>query len=136
MQIDINNKTKQEINLKIVENVIKKFLIYFNKKKYSVSLAFVSDGIIKKINKKYRRKEQITDILSFNGEGNFLGEIIIDYAQIKRQAKRFNNSFEQELVYILVHGLIHLLGYEDKNNKSKLIMEKIEEKFLKINKLI
>lgn len=136
MQIDINNKTKQEINLKIVENVIKKFLIYFNKKKYSVSLAFVSDGIIKKINKKYRRKEQITDILSFNGEGNFLGEIIIDYAQIKRQAKRFNNSSEQELVYILVHGLIHLLGYEDKNNKSKLIMEKIEEKFLKINKLI
>jgi len=136
MQIDINNKTKQEINLKIVENVIKKFLIYFNKKKYSVSLAFVSDGIIKKINKKYRRKDQITDILSFNGEGNFLGEIIIDYAQIKRQAKRFNNSFEQELVYILVHGLIHLLGYEDKNNKSKLIMEKIEDNFLKINKLI
>jgi len=132
VKLEINNQTKHKIDSKLIEKVIKVFgRVYKINKNKEISLAFVSDNEIKKLNKSYRGFNKPTDILSFPGEGDFLGEIIIDYDQIKRQAANFKNSAKQELIFILIHGLLHLIGYDDKTDKAREKMIKLGEKFIK-----
>ena len=102
-----------------------------------MSVAFVGDQAMRSLNKAYRRKDKPTDVLSFvykekawPGEPELLGEIVIDYQQIKRQAKPAKKSERQELVFILVHGLLHLAGYDDKTERERLNMIKIGEEFI------
>ncbi|MFA4941749.1 MAG: rRNA maturation RNase YbeY [Patescibacteria group bacterium] len=135
VNVEINNRTKNKIDLVLVKKVAEKFLESKNKKKFNVSIAFVSDNEIKNLNKRYRKINKVTDILSFAGEENFLGEIVISYAQIRRQAKKFNNKPKDELVFILVHGLLHLLGYDDRTETGRKKMEKLGDKFIKSVKL-
>jgi len=131
--IEINNKTRSSIDLKLVKKVCEEFLKYNNIENKIVSIGFVGDVIIKKINNKYRKINKITDILSFQADkedNKYLGELIINYAQIKKQAKIFSNNIKDELIFILIHGLLHLLGYEDKTEKGRIQMEKLGNKFI------
>jgi len=128
--VEINNKTRSKIDLGLVRKTTEKFLKYYKLKGKEVSIAFVGDKTIKKLNKKYRGKDNVTDVLAFVGENNYLGEIVIDYAQIKRQAKRFSGGVKEELIFILVHGLLHLLGYEDETERGKKKMERLGEEFI------
>jgi len=128
--IEISNKTKNKIDLDLVKTVSEAFLKKNKAKEKELSIVFVSDSDIKKINKEYRGKDSVTDVLSFEGDEDFLGEILIDYAQIKRQAKEFNNKTEEELVFILVHGLLHLIGYDDVTEDGRLQMEELGNKFI------
>ncbi len=128
--IEINNKTKSRIDLNLVKKIVDKFLKTYKKRDCEASIAFVGDRVIRKLNRNYRETDKVTDILSFPGEGDFLGEIIIDYAQIKRQAKKYGKTIKQELVFILVHGLLHLSGYNDKTEKGRREMERLGEKFI------
>jgi len=113
-----------------VSGVSAKFLELI-KEKRDVSIVFVGDVRMQALNKAYRHKDKVTDILSFDGDRDLFGEIIIDYAQIKRQAKIFSKSVKDELVFILIHGLLHLQGYDDKTEKGRLEMEKLGEKYVK-----
>ncbi len=130
MQIDINNVNQEDIDIDLIKNTAKKFLEKYNKKDFNVSIAFVDDNEIQKINKKYRHIDKPTDVLSFEGEDNFLGEIIINYSQVVRQAKELNCKIEEELIYILIHGLLHLLGYNDETEEDSKEMKKITDKFI------
>jgi probable rRNA maturation factor len=120
------------VDVELVKLVTERFLKYYKKNKFEVSIAFVSDKEIKKLNKIYRGINKPTDVLSFEGEGKFLGEIIISYSQIKKQAKEFGRTTKQELVFILVHGLLHLLGLDDETEKGRLGMIEEGEKFIRI----
>jgi probable rRNA maturation factor len=132
VKIEINNQTKHKIDLRLVEKVVKVFAqAYKINKNKEISLAFVGDTEIKKLNKSYRGFNKATDILSFSGDGDCLGEIVISYNQIKRQAVSFKNSAKKELIFILVHGLLHLIGYEDETDKEREEMIKLGEKFIK-----
>jgi len=133
--VEINNKTKAKIGLPIVKKTAEKFLKFYKKANKEVSIVFVGDSTIRRLNKIYRGKNKITDILSFEGEDDFLGEIIIDYSQIKRQAKILGNSIKNELIFILVHGLLHLVGYNDDTERGRLNMIRKGEKFIKNFKL-
>jgi probable rRNA maturation factor len=64
------------------------------------------------------------------GEKDFLGEIVINYSQIKKQAKKYSNTIAQELIFILVHGLLHLIGYQDHTEKGIKEMEKLTYSFI------
>lgn len=144
--IEINNKTRSKIDLALVRKVAESFLKYYNKKirlivadnrhintdKVEISIAFVGDKTIRRLNQAYRGIDKATDVLAFfdNEQSNFLGEIIINYIQVKRQAKKFNNSARQELIFILVHGFLHLLGYNDKTEKGRREMERLGEEFV------
>lgn len=131
MKIEINNQADYRIDLKLARKVISAFYrVYKINKNQEISLAFVSDAEIKKINNTYRGLNQVTDVLSFAGDGD-LGEIIIDYDQVKRQASNFKNSGREELIFILVHGLLHLIGYGDRTEKQRLEMIEIGEEFIK-----
>ncbi|MEK7097317.1 MAG: rRNA maturation RNase YbeY [Patescibacteria group bacterium] len=131
--VEINNTTKERVDARAVKKAAEIFLEKKRKSGYEVSVAFVGDAAIRKLNKAYRGMDKATDILTFAGEDKFLGEIIIDYRQIKRQAKEQGHSAKKELIFILIHGLFHLLGYEDDAEKDRLHMIKIGQKFIDRN---
>ena len=129
--IEINNTTKFRINKKELVRIGESFLRRYGFKNKDISLAFVSESVIKRLNNTYRQKNKITDVLSFEGDDNFLGEIVISPVQIKRQAQEAKHSFLAELNFIFVHGLLHLAGYNDETEKNRLEMIKVGEEFLK-----
>lgn len=129
--IEINNKTKAKINAGLVKRTTEKFFTCYKIKNKNISIAFVGDTVMARLNKEYRRKNYPTDILSFAGEGDELGEIIIDYAQIKRQAKKFSLPVESELIFILVHGLLHLIGYDDETEDARSKMMELGENLIR-----
>jgi probable rRNA maturation factor len=129
--IEVNNTTKNKINTKLIKEVAKKFLASRQLSAKDVSIAFIGDAKMRELNRRYRKLNKTTDVLSFTGDGDSLGEIIISPAQIKRQAKENGNSFQDELIFILVHGLLHLAGYDDRTGKDRLKMIKIGEEFVK-----
>jgi probable rRNA maturation factor len=83
------------------------------KKDADVSIAFVSPAEMKKLNKTWRGKDGLTDVLSFGDikkDGD--GEIILSYEQAKRQAAQLRHSVRDEIVFLLVHGVLHLYGHD------------------------
>ena len=129
MLVEINNKTKTKIEEGRVKKVAGLFLAKYAKGK-NLSIAFLGDKAMLKINAQYRGMEKPTDILSFVGDDELLGELIIDYSQVKRQAKKNKLKEQDELIFILVHGLFHLIGYNDETEKEADEMDKLTNKFI------
>ena len=129
--IEINNRTRSKVDTKLVRIVTEKFFKHYKLGNKEVSIAFVGDITIKRLNKNYLHKSHATDVMAFPGDGKYFGEIIIDYAQVKRQAKKYSGSIKEELIFILVHGLLHLLGHEDKTKKGTAEMERLGKEFIK-----
>lgn len=128
--VEINNKTKFKINNSKIIKIVDEFLRLNKIKNKDVSIAIIGDRKMRRLNKIYRGYDKPTDVLSFTGEGSLLGEILIDYAQVKRQAEEFSKSTGKEFVFILVHGLLHLIGYDDKTEKERKVILELGEKFL------
>ena len=80
-------------------------------KKYELSLIIVSKKEIQKLNKKYREINKPTDILSFPLSESF-GEIYINPEMTKIEAKKFNRTYENFLAFLVIHGLVHLKGFD------------------------
>ncbi len=93
-------------------------------KRYSLSIAYVSEKKSREINKKYRKENQATNVLSFPLHKNE-GELVLCKTVIRRETKDFEKTFEQFLGYLIIHGMLHLKGME--HGKK---MEKLEEKYL------
>ena len=95
-----------------------------------VHVIFCSDYFIKKLNGKFRNNPFPTDVLSFNyNEYNFLGELYISLERAKIQARRYNVSYNQEIVRLFVHGMLHLRGYDHERNEDRKRMEAREKKY-------
>ena len=134
--VEINNKSKKYLPIKKIKEFTICLLELKEKSDKNISIAFVDSEEIKHINKQYRQQDKPTDVLSFVGEKDFLGEIIICPKQIAKQAEELGNSFEYELFFILVHGFLHLLGWEDKTPEQRQTMiEYGKELMKKINKI-
>lgn len=125
--IEINNLTKQSINKARINKIVKVFFKKYKIKEDTViSLAIIGDTKMKQINSVYRGQNKPTDVLSFPD----LMEIIINIHQIKRQAKEFRKKISDEFDFILVHGLLHLIGFNDNTEKKRLEMVELGENFL------
>tara|TARA_B100000941_G_scaffold252351_1_gene199417 strand:+ start:12963 stop:13427 length:465 start_codon:yes stop_codon:yes gene_type:complete len=142
-----NNKTWYRF-IKNPNNFIQRKIDKFNKhfKSYRKNVIFctllLSDNIeIKKLNKKFRNKNNVTDVLSFPFYSNkdlkkifkkdkeiYLGDIIVNINKIrnKKNLKKFRLEFNK----LWIHGLVHLFGYDHKNDKDFNNMTKVEQKFL------
>ncbi len=103
----------------------------------TVSVTFVSSGEIKELNALYRNIDKITDVLSFpqyespaempEQGGILLGDVVICTEQALLQADDFGHSPERELVYLFVHSILHLLGYDHENPEEQKEMRQFEE---------
>lgn len=108
-----------------------------------VELSIESPEIIRQLNKKYRKIDKTTDVLSF-GYDNFnsdvelpilhLGEIYINYNRVKEQAKEFGHSIKREFCYLFTHACLHLLGFDHIEDKEAYEMNLIANEIMeKIN---
>lgn len=135
--VEINNLTFTSVDKSFLKKVTKSILKNEGKKDCYLSVALIGVLRMKKLNKKYLKRDYPTDVLVFPEkesypEINNLGEVIICLQTVKRNAKRFNFTFKRELSKILVHGILHLLGYDhEKSKKESELMEKKENYYLK-----
>ncbi|MFH0803220.1 MAG: rRNA maturation RNase YbeY [bacterium] len=99
-----------------------------------LSLFFCDDETIRRLNREYRGKDVATDVLSFSQrEGDLppepldgtivLGDIVISVPFARRQAERLGRDLEEELIFLSLHGLLHLLGYEDESPSASARMD-------------
>lgn len=120
-----------------------------------LSISFVDDEEIRKINKEFRNLDKSTDVLSFpmnffetpatfdeyfeeNASFNLeskeliLGDIVISVDTLLKQAKEYGHSKERELAFLIVHSILHLLGYDHMNEEEEKVMFKKQEEILKL----
>jgi len=130
--IEINNLTPLKTDFSFLGDIAKRVLKEENIKKGEFSIAVVCGRRMKAINKKYRKKDAETDILSFD-YGLDSAEILICPEVIKKNAKKFNLGYNEEIVRTFIHGVLHIAGYNhEKSEKDVKIMREKEEYYLKI----
>ena len=97
-----------------------------------LSIALVNDKEIQFLNKKFRDKNKATNVLSFpsNGPAPILGEIILSYETLKKEAEELLIPFKHHLIHMLVHGFLHLQGFDHQTDEDAATMEKLEVQVL------
>ena len=85
-----------------------------------VSIALVDDDAMKKLNRTYRHKNKTTDVLTFPGEGSYAGDIVICVDQARRQSVTEKHSLATEVRYLILHGVLHALGYDHETDQGEM----------------
>ncbi len=102
-----------------------------------ISILLTNDKAQRILNKQFRKINKSTNVLSFPSLVPFsdvfglVGDISLAFEIIKKEAKELEISFKDHLTHLIVHGFLHLLGYDHKKNKQALVMESLEIKILK-----
>lgn len=98
-------------------------------KHFDVSLVVVGDAKMKRWNNQYRGVNAVTDVLSFPYTKT-TGEVVLCYPQAKRQAQQKQQPVRLELAWLIVHGILHVLGYDHETDRDAKIMRPLEQKIL------
>ena len=105
-----------------------------------VSVAFVSDAASRRLNTRYRHINRPTDVLSFSEldtikpkifPTGYIGEIVIAVPYTKRQARQLRHPFREEVVVLLIHGWLHLIGHDHKKKLDALKMQRLAKRILR-----
>ena len=103
---------------------------------YDIALIFVSDEFLSDLKKEYFQKNHFTDVIAFRlneYDKSFVeGEVYISLPRAKENSKIFNEPYAKEVSRLIIHGCLHLIGFEDESKSEKEIMTKSEEEILKI----
>jgi probable rRNA maturation factor len=91
-----------------------------------VSIAFIDDEAMTSLNRKFRRKNKTTDVLTFPGDDRFLGDIVISVDQARRQAVDEKHSLATEVRYLILHGILHALGYDHETDDGEMNFLEVE----------
>ena len=135
----IFNTTGEKIDTTELEKVIEFACKHMKVENPLLNIVIVDNNKIQEINKLYRNKDAVTDVISFAFEEvpdvkyddvRFLGEIYISYERCKEQAAEYGHSVKREFCYLAVHGLLHLLGYDHIKEEDKKVMRALEEEIL------
>ncbi len=108
------------------------------KTKGNISFIFCNDEYLSKINIEYLKHDTFTDIITFDytedNYGKISGDIFISIERVKENAEKLNISFINELHRVMIHGILHLMGYKDKTKANKIQMRLKEDKCLSLQK--
>ncbi|OGH61697.1 MAG: rRNA maturation RNase YbeY [Candidatus Magasanikbacteria bacterium RIFCSPHIGHO2_01_FULL_50_8] len=107
-------------------------------KKIHAEISFVGPGEIRRLNRQYRKKDAITDVLSFREfdahipfpNDAVIGEIVLCRSYIRSQASEFGVAYAQELLRMTIHGTLHLLDYDHETKRDAAIMLPLQEKYI------
>ncbi len=141
----INLEIINLVNEKISElEKVKEVLLYACEKEKLENVSFnviiVDNQKIQEINREYRGKDYVTDVITFaledeksmvTTEERLLGDIYISLERTKEQAIEYDHSFLRELAFLAIHGFYHLLGYDHETKEEEEIMFKLQEEVLK-----
>jgi rRNA maturation RNase YbeY len=136
--LEITNTTKQKINRKTTTALAEYVLKFYHQEAQEVSLVVIGDKKMRSLNYEYRGFDKTTDVLSFPAAKNapgLLGEIFVNIQEAGRTSK-YQEMFGAKktpvfiFYFLVVHGLLHLLGYDDKTEKGRQAMIILGDKFL------
>ena len=150
IKVYYSNKSEEKIDKEIMY-AMKRAIAYtvkthYPKHNFEVSLTLCGDEYIKELNTEYRNKPKSTDVLSFPALSDIeeasdadvirigsrkylvLGDIVLYEKVIERHAKEFGNTFEEETVYMVIHSVLHLLGYDHAEKEENAVMTAKQEK--------
>ena len=108
----------------------------------SVAVSFVSEKDIRGLNRRWRGIDKPTDVLSFaygeaglpasgkKDESDLLGDIIVCPGRVRKQASAIGREFRQELALVVVHGFLHLLGFDHRNKRQEAVMFRLQQEIL------
>ena len=122
-----------------VHDLIKSLSVELNFLVSNLEINFISGEDIHEINKSYLKHDYTTDIITFNYSDSLQqldGEIFISIDDALSNSKKFKVTLSDELVRLVIHGILHLLGYDDQNLTDKKIMKRLENKLLSKNNFI
>ena len=129
--VEIHNEFDIQLNKSSIQSLLENILLDNKQNIGSINIIMTDDDTLRLMKKEYFNQDLYTDVIAFNIDDNpFEGEIYISHDRVKDNAKKFNQSFEDELKRILIHGSLHLCGYDDKTPKEKLEMTSLEENYL------
>ena len=120
------------------KGVIKKWLLAVikseNKKCGTVTIVFCSDGYLLTINRNYLKTSNLTDVIAFDYcQGSLIsGDVFVSVERVRENAKIYGVDFDQEIQRVIVHGVLHLIGYGDKNAGDKKAMKQKEDYYLSL----
>lgn len=128
--ISFNLKGKREINnwIKSVVSDLQFSLKMSNYKVGNINIVFCNDTYLLEINQKYLNHNYFTDIITFDYSENGIisGDLFISVDTVKENSLKFKVSFDEEIKRVIIHGVLHLLGYKDKTKSEKLKMKDAE----------
>ncbi len=122
------------IDISTVNNWIQKCVKSKRYKNNIICIIFTTDKNLLDINKQFLQKDYLTDIITFSySENNELsGDIFISIDRVKENAQKYDVSFRDEILRVIIHGILHLMGYEDYNDQDKQVMRNEENLLLKL----
>jgi len=130
---------QKKIKKSNVHDLIKSLSVELNFLVSNLEINFISGEDIHAINKSYLKHDYTTDIITFNYSDSLQkidGEIFISIDDALSNSKKFRVTLSEELVRLVIHGILHLLGYDDQNLTDKKIMKRLENKLLSKNNFI
>lgn len=135
MKVEIINKQNlKRINLKSLCEKLDKLGFLLNIADKHISFYLCDNEFIKNLNKKYFKKNLPTDVISFplkdDLEPDYLGEVVVSVETAVNVSKDLDIKWQKELFLYLVHGVLHLIGYDDMTKVKRLVMEKKQEELL------
>lgn len=120
------------IDKRATGKVFAKVFSDFGRKPGQINIIFCSEEKILQVNRRFLNHDYLTDIITFqsNENQNINGELYISVETVKSNAKKLNTPYEKELKRVLVHGILHLVGLNDKSTTESAAMRKNEDLYL------
>ena len=128
----VNHQRKHAINNGELCNFLKSLIPELGIGRREFSVVFITDERIRQFNRHYRGYDKATDVLSFRGDGKYLGDILISSETAYNQSRKSNKlSFESNVHRLVLHGLLHLMGYdhETDNGEMRTIERRLRRRF-------
>ena len=136
VRLEYDNTEKPDINENWVRSVCENILMDSNHDEASITFIFSNDDKLRKLKKEYFGEDVFTDTISFNLEEEsdpIEGEVYISLERVSENAHTFQQDFITEYKRVIIHGCLHLLGYNDELPEDKTKMTELEEKYLSHN---
>ncbi|MDD4954840.1 MAG: rRNA maturation RNase YbeY [Candidatus Omnitrophica bacterium] len=132
---EITNQQKvKRINIINAFILLKGIFLFLNMPEASVSVVFCDNKFIRRLNRKFFKRANATDVISFPLKDKtfpeYLGEVVVSVEEAVKAAELYKNTWQKELALYLIHGVLHTLGYNDIKKKERALMEKMQERIL------
>lgn len=123
------------LNWRELKMIAEKVLDYYGRKDEDITVIFCGNRLIKRLNREYLSRNRPTDVISFpinemTEDGKYLGDIVISVAYASNSAKERGDTLENEIKILLIHGILHLLGWDHESDSGE--MRKEENKLKKL----
>ena len=133
IQLEYDDVAKPKIDVDWIHSVCENILMDSNQNEASITFIFSNDDKLRKLKKEYFGEDVFTDTISFNLEEEsdpIEGEVYISLERVSENAHTFQQDFITEYKRVIIHGCLHLLGYNDELPEDKTKMTELEERYL------